>query len=111
LFEGGDIVELEGLLEALVDDVVVAESVAVFGLEVDGVVLGQEVISIHHTIYTIIEIPHHRIKPGKEQINIPNELILLYGVVKHVLADPVDIKPGVLNEIEVEEAEEVAGVV
>ena len=111
MFEGGDIVELEGLLEALFDDVVVAEGVAVFGLEVDGVVLGQEVINIHHTIYTIIEIPHHRVKPGKEQINIPYELILLDGVVEHILSDPVDIEPGVLNEIEVEEAEEVAGVV
>lgn len=35
LFERGDIVKLEGLLEALFDDVVVAEGVAVFGLEVD----------------------------------------------------------------------------
>ncbi len=111
LFEGGDIVELEGLLEALVDDVVVAEGVAVFGLEVDGVVLGQEVIDIHHTIYIIIEVPHHMIKPGKELINITDKLILLDGVVEHVLSDPVDIEPGVLDEVEVEEAEEVAGVV
>lgn len=59
LFEGGDIVQLEGLLEALVDDVVVAEGVAVFGLEVDGVVLGQEVFYIHHAVYIIIEILHH----------------------------------------------------
>jgi hypothetical protein len=111
LFEGGDIVQLEGLLEALVDDVVVAEGVAVFGLEVDGVVLGQEVFYIHHAVYIIIEILHHWIKPGKEQINIADKLILLDGVVEHVLSDPVDIEPGVFNEVEVEEAEEVAGVV
>jgi hypothetical protein len=35
----------------------------------------------------------------------------LDGVVEHVLSDPVDIEPGVFNEVEVEEAEEVAGVV
>lgn len=110
LFQGVNIIDAKGLSEPMTNNIIVFDRSPLFGLEIYFIFPVDKLLEVHKTIYTIIQSLEGRLKSFQKFIKIFHDKILMYGIVKHVLASPIYIEPCMLNKVVIQETSELSRV-